>query len=647
MGADPIAILDQARRAALSLATRTNAETLKRILAEAQKELNARLAKVDAAATDTFSVRQMQVTLREIEAILDIVKKKLLLHTLEASKASAKGAIGATAKYLSAAEQQFAGIGGAGLGLNTAAVFERAISGTETSVLRRLVSDPNQPGHRGVMDRYGEAVVGAFEEKLQIGMVAGTPWEEVRKQLTAESPFLQGAPAHWAERIVRTETMHAHNRAGFEATKEIDRQTGGRMIRILCATFDNRTGCLPGWVGVSAAMVRAVYRRWYEGPMAEVITEGGRHLPATPNHPMLTRRGWVCAGALCVGDELVCDARVQHPGSARNQDEADGPTPIGEVFDALSVAGNFERRRGRQEDFHGDGMDRNVDVLWPDGVLRVGEFSAIRQPVAEGIFTPTGNQHFCVECGALLGPDARVGALGLSARARAHAELFQSSRDGGLRRAVVASDAFKRFPGAVAFQDACAREIAFARVMLRDLEVSRLRTIASNAVLGEGFGDVATVDVEVCGHLGIGEPAAVQFDRVLDVKISAFSGHVFNLWTGDGYYAAEGAYTANSDSYAVHGQIRRMTEPFQSWFGSYMTPPNRPNDREIVVPHMIEWPIPDNLKPKSNGEVAARWAWEGRKGSPPARPLMSTVPAKEIGKPIEVMSPPESDPLEE
>jgi len=337
VGADPIAILDQARRAALSLATRANAETLKRILAAAQTELNARLAKVDAAATDTFSVRQMQVTLREIEAILDIVKKKLLLHTLEASKASAKGAIGATAKYLSAAEQQFAGIGGAGLGLNTAAVFERAISGTETSVLRRLTSDPTLPGHQGVMDRYGEAVVGKFEERLQIGMVAGTPWEEVRKQLVEESPFLQGAPAHWAERIVRTETLHAHNRAGYEATKEIDRQTGGMMIRILCATFDNRTA---------------------------------------------------------------------------------------------------------------------------------------------------------------------------------------------------------------------------------------------------------------------------------------------------------------ADSYAVHGQIRRMDEPFQSWFGSYMTPPNRPNDREIVVPHMIEWPIPAELKPKSNGEVAARWAWEGRKGSPPARPLMSTVPLKEIGKPVEVEAKP-------
>jgi hypothetical protein len=49
------------------------------------------------------------------------------------------------------------------------------------------------------------------------------------------------------------------------------------------------------------------------------------------------------------------------------------------------------------------------------------------------------------------------------------------------------------------------------------------------------------------------------------------------------------------------------------------------NDREVVVPHRIHWPVPATLKPRGDGEVAARWSAEGRKGSPPARPLMSTV----------------------
>lgn len=87
-----------------------------------------------------------------------------------------------------------------------------------------------------------------------------------------------------------------------------------------------------------------------------------------------------------------------------------------------------------------------------------------------------------------------------------------------------------------------------------------------------------------------------------------------------------------SDSYAVHGQIRRLNEPFQSWFGSYMHPPNRPNDREIVVAHRMSWPLPPTFTPKTEGEVASRWKAEGRKGAPPSRPNMSTIPRDQFGK---------------
>jgi len=87
-----------------------------------------------------------------------------------------------------------------------------------------------------------------------------------------------------------------------------------------------------------------------------------------------------------------------------------------------------------------------------------------------------------------------------------------------------------------------------------------------------------------------------------------------------------------ADSYAVHGQIRRPDEPFESWYGLYHHPPNRPNDREVVVPHRMAWPIPPYLAWRSDREIAARWALEGRKGRPPPRPKMTTVPLSRIGK---------------
>lgn len=89
------------------------------------------------------------------------------------------------------------------------------------------------------------------------------------------------------------------------------------------------------------------------------------------------------------------------------------------------------------------------------------------------------------------------------------------------------------------------------------------------------------------------------------------------------------------DSYQVHGMVRKMEEPFEDGMGRlYMVPPNRPNDRECVVPHLRDWELPPELMPRSDDEVQAAWVREtrskkhpgGRPGGPPPRPLMSTVP---------------------
>jgi len=314
----------------LAFTDRAQSGPLRALLKRAQVDLNRRLAHV-APGDSTFSATQMQATLKQIRTVTDLVKHGLQGQVLSAGQVIAGRSVDATLRYLAAAEKRFQGVGGAGLSLRTAAVYERAVSGTQTSQLRRLMSDPDNPSAPGILQRYGDATVGHFEETLQTSLVARTPWLDVREQLTQASPFLQGQPLYWAERIVRTEGMFANQRASYLGMSEIDSQTGGQMIRIIMATFDDRTG---------------------------------------------------------------------------------------------------------------------------------------------------------------------------------------------------------------------------------------------------------------------------------------------------------------ADSISCHGQIRRMSEPFRSWFGEYMHPPNRPNDREVVVPHHMEWEIPESLKPKSDAAVLGRWVHEGRKGTPPARPQpMSTVPLDQIGVP--------------
>jgi len=301
------------------------------VLGKAQRQLAERLRDSaelrNADGSRAFSVAQMTAVQRQVQDLQRFLSSNIDKVIRDVASITAEGAAEDTIRYLEQAERQFTGVGRA-LGLKTAAVLNRASKKTESSVLRRIRKDKKHPANEGVVRRYSNRVVRHFEETLMIRMIARQPWGQVRDALIEGSDFLKGQPAHWAERIARTETMAAHNRAAYESTKAAQEQLGD-MVRILSATFDSRTG---------------------------------------------------------------------------------------------------------------------------------------------------------------------------------------------------------------------------------------------------------------------------------------------------------------ADSYAVHGQIRRVDEPFDWWGGSYMQPPNRPNDREIVVPFRLSWKIPDYLRPKSDGDVSSAWSRDGRKGSPPPRPRMTTVPLELFGQ---------------
>ncbi len=234
-------ILDSSRRAANAFAQSAGKGNLVALLKRAQADLDERMKNV-AGDESTFSEVEMRAALSQIAAISSLVKVGLGKQVLANGEAGSRTAVGRSLKYLASAEKQYAGVATPSLGLRTAAVYERAVSGTQTSLLRRLLSDPKDRRSAGILDRYGDAVVAHFEQAMQTRYVAGTPWGDVRQKLTDGSPFLQSAPKYWAERILRTETMYAQNRAGYLAGAEVNAQTGGVMLKILSCVFDDRTG---------------------------------------------------------------------------------------------------------------------------------------------------------------------------------------------------------------------------------------------------------------------------------------------------------------------------------------------------------------------------------------------------------------------
>lgn len=117
-----------------------------------------------------------------------------------------------------------------------------------------------------------------------------------------------------------------------------------------------RCNCFPASTLVRGQFVAGT-RAWYEGPLTEIVTGAGRRLTVTPGHPIATPYGWVAAGQLKIGDNILAySPDVERPGVAGSHDVEAKPALIEQVFDSFSLAGLYEIRDGQAVDFDGDGQ---------------------------------------------------------------------------------------------------------------------------------------------------------------------------------------------------------------------------------------------------------------------------------------------------
>jgi hypothetical protein len=246
-------VMAQNRGAALNVSTRMGRARLQQLLLRADRDLQSRLKKAEGLRGPgkcSFTAQQMRVTLAQVRDVTRTLQKGVKGVLVDGAGSVADNAAGHVLDYLYAADRQFRGMGKRRLQLDEAAILDSATEGARTSVLRRLASsgEPMEGAdaepHRakaGILDRYGMNVVGSFEQSMQLGLVSGRSWAEMRDGLTEASPFLQGAPAHWAERILRTETMGVYGRSQWEGIRAADEQLGD-MVKILSCGDDARTG---------------------------------------------------------------------------------------------------------------------------------------------------------------------------------------------------------------------------------------------------------------------------------------------------------------------------------------------------------------------------------------------------------------------
>lgn len=363
--------------------------------------------------------------------------------------------------------------------------------------------------------------------------------------------------------------------------------------------------CVPAGTLVDGPAAEVGYRRQYEGEMILVGTAAGHGLRITPNHPVLTDRGWVPAGLLCVGDHVLSSFNAQ--GSLLQvPDEEQVPSRVEDVWGALGVLG-LVRVPGSSEDFHGDGTESEVDVVRADGLLgrkaeaEAGEVAPeLELPltgVGERLLTPLRSEFAFLQrdvaatdgfvgglnlLGALLRCEAGHGERGcLTHGPSAYLGLLENAGHNAAGHPVASGDRLLGFPRGVRVGDFLDREllaggVGFDPALVQfapedtaghaglglDLFTGLARQVEGYGLIelgGVGLGagprfDPPALDFLVEGrdaYAGLGRDlrerlaGRVELDRIVDLRRTEFSGHVYNFQTSEGWYRADGVIVSN------------------------------------------------------------------------------------------------------
>ena len=107
--------------------------------------------------------------------------------------------------------------------------------------------------------------------------------------------------------------------------------------------------------------VKQLWRRFYCGKLTKLITQSGEIIKATPNHPILTNRGWVAIKDIHIGDYVVKVGSKVFNGF-EDDIERNNPT-FAQLFDAAAFLIGSSIGSGAAFKFHGDISYGEVDII--------------------------------------------------------------------------------------------------------------------------------------------------------------------------------------------------------------------------------------------------------------------------------------------
>lgn len=301
-------------------------------------------------------------------------------------------------------------------------------------------------------------------------------------------------------------------------------------------------------------------RRRYEGQIVLLKTAAGHDLAVTPNHPILTDRGWVGAGLLREGDSVISSLRPDGV-IGRVPDEQHMPSRIEDRFRSQRM-GRLVSVPFSTEQFHGDAGDGDVNVVFANGRLDSWVLSALADPVGEaslgggpGLRVPLSclcAEHLSVlrlrytTRGGIRGKGACSALLG-SRGSSSDTALLRSGPldDSGLPEMTV-YDAALNTIATRNRKDRFVREVR--RNGIGDLYAAMARERAARShqpTAAQGRTQRREADADNGRGLFEGLAGQICLDSLVEARRVDWGGDVFNLVTSQGWYTANAIVTHN------------------------------------------------------------------------------------------------------
>jgi len=258
--------------------------------------------------------------------------------------------------------------------------------------------------------------------------------------------------------------------------------------------------CLPGDSLISPrGRITAASKRWYKGKIHIIKTATGRIIRATPNHPILSNRGFVPANSLDIGSQVISHGLRQGESFSDWQD-INKPTTIKDIAESFFASPGVSTKEVpvSAPDFHYDGTGSNIAIIGTDSLLSDGRNASNKQLSLNNnlVFRDIAWSLFDRFCMFAFGRPAYSSTL---SRIMSSFNLF----------------------------------LSLLKTHLRPLE-SAISKMQSNTI----FGPSGNVQIDnLCNDFFV--------DSVVHINSLNFSNYVYNLETTESYYIANGIASHN------------------------------------------------------------------------------------------------------